>query len=325
MIILLLTVICGFRGLNVGRDTYGYAYNYENQLLDWYEFGFVFIQEQLFKICPNHVFFFTIIAFFTYFFFVKRFYDFKYRGAAFYWCLLLFMATSYTVGFNGVRQWLAVSICFFATRYIYSDDQPKVIPYILLNLVAISIHNSSVFMLVFLAPMIFTKSNDQKVKLLRVFCVFAIGVSIYAGLNFIEGRNYGKLFEAGEYHFGYMSIVKIIVVLLALLQYHSFPNERDSWLVFNEGSVTIPYRGILLIECSYIALASLGYWFGVLSRIAWYLEPFETLFFANLFTKKTNSAYIWGARFLIVIIAIAKFLGNFSVTEMRFPYMFFWQ
>ena len=325
VIVVLLTAICGFRGISVGRDSFGYAYNYEHQILDWYEVGFKCFQQFLFQINHNYTFFFIVTAFLTLFLFIVRFYDFKERGAAFYWSLCLFYATSYYVGFNGMRQWLAVAITFFATRYLYNDEGPKIFPYAVLNLIAISIHNSAVVMLGFLVPIVFTKSKETKIKLLRLFCIVAIGLSVYVGLDLMAGRNYGKLLDVGEYQFGYMSIVKIIVVLLAIIQFRAEKPNESECLRTNTGNVFISYKGMLLIEWLYVGLSSLAYWFDVLSRIAWYLEPFETLFFAHLFTKRKNSAYLLAARVLIIIIAIAKFMGYFSVTEMRFPYRFFWQ
>ena len=119
--------------------------------------------------------------------------------------------------------------------------------------------------------------------------------------------------------------IKLFVVLLVLINLMHDKKNGQQGLISNEGGYKITYGLFIVIECVYILLASLSYWFDVIGRLAWYFEVFETLFFAHQFSKKSNSIYIAIARLLLIVIAITKFKGNFSVIEMRFPFEFFWQ
>lgn len=325
LVIALLTFICGCRGLSVGRDTWGYAYNYEHQVLDWYEAGFTFIQKVLYLINPNATFFFLVMAFFTNYYFIKRFYDFKDRGAGFSWCVLFFAAISFTVGFNGIRQWLAVAICFYATRYIYNDESIKLFKYLFYTIIAISIHFSAIIMFVFLFPLLFGKKRSLKIQALRFLSLLIVLIAAFAVNEMMGQRSYERYLEVGEFHFGMMSIVKAIIILLTILNYRNETYDGDEGLITNHGEIKITYKGMIAIECIFVALSSLSYWFNAFSRIAWYLEPFETLYFAHIFTQKKHTDVIQIIKILILIVMVTKFTGNFSVIEMKFPYLFFWQ
>ncbi len=325
LIILFLTLISGLRKNTVGRDSLGYAENFMLQKLSWYEVGFSFIQSLLYKIWPNYTFFFIAIAFLTNLFFVLRFNDFDKNGSSFIWSIFFFTMTSFSVGFNGMRQWLAVSICFYSTRFLFNDKGPKIFLFFVFLLLAISIHTSSFICLVFLLPIIFAKANNTKLKLLRMISIIALILFFYFGLSLFRTRNYEKLLNPNEFSFGFMSIVKYFVVVLAFISFKIEKTDNKYGLVSNKDGITLTYGSFLLIESVYIALASLSYWFDVLGRIAWFFETFETLFFAHLFSKRTKSVFIISAKILLIVIAFAKFTGNFSVSELRFPYEFFWQ
>ena len=224
-----------------------------------------------------------------------------------------------------MRQWLAVAICFYATRYFFNDNKPKIIPYILLNAIGISIHYSAIAILILLIPVLLSKTKNRKLQVLRSLSVLAIIAGIFLGLYFFKERSYDKLLNPSKFEFGFMVIFKSLVIILIAFNFKLEKSDRNGELFLSKGLINYQYGWVILTECLYVALSSLSYGFEVLGRIAWYFELFETLFFANILSRRTNSLAVWASRFLIIVIIVTKFTGNFSVEEMRSPYLFFWQ
>lgn len=325
LIIILLTIVCGFRSISVGRDSAGYAYNYENQIFDWYEPGFTLLQKGLYHLSGDYSFLFTVIAFFTNLFFIVRLHDFQRDGASFSWCVFFYTAMSFTVGFNGMRQWLAVSLCFFATRYLYNSEKPRLFPFFLYMVIGVSMHYSAAATLVFLIPLIIQKQNNPKVKLIRIASLIIVIAGVFVGAQLFKARNYSPFLVSTGFEFGYMLVAKVLVIIMIILNKERRPRHSNDPSDINIKAVYFSYEWLVITECFYIVLSSLSYGFDVLGRIAWYFEPFETVFFANQYSNRRRTITMLAAKFLIFIIVIAKFIGNFSIIEKRFPYTFFWQ
>ena len=328
LIIIFLTIISGFRSTSVGRDSLGYATNFLNQSLEWYEPAFILLQKILYKIWPNYTFFFTFMAFFTNYFFVMRLNDFDELGAKLHWSIFFFTMTSFSVGFNGMRQWLSVALCFYATRFLFCESGIKLVKYVLFTSVAISFHNSAIISIILVLPVVLNRKRDVKVAIMRVVGLIGFLIIMVNGTEMLEIDRYGNILNSEEanFEFGYMSIVKYFVLIMLIIDRQiQKANGNNVGLISNNGAIKLSYDMFLAVEFLYISLASLSYWFGTIARIAWYFEVFETLIFAHVFTKKSNSAFIGFSRLLLIVIALAKFNGNFSITELRFPYLFFWQ
>lgn len=280
LIIIFLSVICGFRSIEVGLDSAGYARNFLVQDLGWYEIGFTLLQVFLYGIWPNYTFFFTVVGLLTNILFIFRLYDFNKRGALFPWCVLLFTMTSYSVSFNGMRQWLAVSICFFATRYLYNDKKPKLLLFMIFVFFATIMHNSAIVSLVFLLPIVFGHYKGVGAQVAKIISVIIFIVAFFLGNTLMAERRYFRLLYSDSFSLGYMVFLKTIVIIFALINNKIDKNDEMD-LKFYGGRIVLPYFTLVVMECIYVALSSLSYWFNVIGRIAWYFEVFETVFFCS--------------------------------------------
>ncbi len=90
LLILLLTVISGFRGENVGVDTYGYYYIFVKQGVQYgLESGFSYIVKLLMAVTGSPRFLFVLFAFVTQLFFVNGFWNLRpHRLPQPAWCVL---------------------------------------------------------------------------------------------------------------------------------------------------------------------------------------------------------------------------------------------
>lgn len=85
-------------------------------------------------------------------------------------CFFLFASTLYYNYFSMMRQWLAVVIVFWASRFIKTN---KFIPYLLFCIIAAQFHNSAYFMIIIYFIVIGDSWNKKQLIILVAF-VFAL-------------------------------------------------------------------------------------------------------------------------------------------------------
>lgn len=120
ILILVLSILSGFRGYDVGTDTKHYTrifnfiyYGGTSSL----EFGFVYSTEFLMNIFKDVQYLFFIYAFFTNAFIIHRLWDFK-NVASFSFMCFLYIGIFFPESMNILRQYLALAIVFWGTRYL---------------------------------------------------------------------------------------------------------------------------------------------------------------------------------------------------------------
>lgn len=85
-------------------------------------------------------------------------------------CFFLFSSTLYYNYFSMMRQWFAVAIVFWASRFIKTN---KFIPYLLFCIIAAQFHNSAYFMIIIYFIVIGDSWNKKQLIILVAF-VFAL-------------------------------------------------------------------------------------------------------------------------------------------------------
>ena len=83
-------------------------------------------------------------------------------------CMTLFLTTLYYNYFTMMRQWIAVVIIFWASRFI---KKKKIIPYILFCILAAQFHNSAYFMILVYFVVIGKAWGKLQVALLSLFSI----------------------------------------------------------------------------------------------------------------------------------------------------------
>ena len=149
IIIILLTIIAGFRGKNCGIDTALYYDNISNGFPYKWQFreeGFRLIANFFVNTFNNPQLMFIFCAFFTNYFIFIRLWDFKDEANYSFMCFL-YLTIYFTNSMNIMRQYLAVAIIFWATRFL---KEKKVI-FLICLLISYFIHRSSLLAIGYIA------------------------------------------------------------------------------------------------------------------------------------------------------------------------------
>lgn len=123
MAVLLLSLAAGLRAKSVGVDTHNYVLLLQRCATEGYdritkEYLFYYIGTLLYQLSGNVAVPFTAYALLTNGLIFARLWDFRNRcslaAATLFYCLYYYGGTM-----NGVRQYIAIAILFFATRYLF--------------------------------------------------------------------------------------------------------------------------------------------------------------------------------------------------------------
>ncbi len=120
-----MALLSGLRGISVGKDTRSYTDTFEMILhnqrveLSWtgIETSFINLCSILQKINTSPQFLFVLFSFLINGFIIVRFWDFRYV-ASFTWMMIAYYIGFYFMTFNIMRQFCAIAIIFWGTRYI---------------------------------------------------------------------------------------------------------------------------------------------------------------------------------------------------------------
>lgn len=175
---LIYAIVFGCR-YGVGTDFFAYEFIYNRALNgftdipDW-EFGFMFIIKSLAKFRLHSAFFFGVIAFLQ---LMLIFSSVKKDRYVYTYLVFTFMIGCTWLSFsNGLRQILA--FCFFALALAYVDRREWKKHYLLL-LLAISVHTSAYFLLIFY-PILNYKEEwfiNPKLQFVILILAFLVGES----------------------------------------------------------------------------------------------------------------------------------------------------
>ena len=183
LLFLLLVVFVGFRSSDIGTDTLNYIFILDN--FEYYDFSNLepisyYIHYILLKIFNGPVvyfFNFLIFSFFTWLFFLKAINNMKISFGVFFIIIFAQLGFFYDQ-FNIVRQFLALSICFYAF-YFLLDNKFK--QYFLWVAVASLIHYSAIVCLFLFIPKLLIKKFNR----LIIFTFFFLYIIIDYASGFL--------------------------------------------------------------------------------------------------------------------------------------------
>ncbi len=224
----LFIVLIGLRGTTVGSDTPQYAERYDNTLLrvargfENPELGFDIIQfifKQYLGI-QYHGFLF-IIAFFTIgtlFYMIYRYSKDELVSIFIFIMMLMAMYMS------GIRQCTAMSCCFIA--YVMAEKK-KIIPFVILVIIAFFIHNSAIVCLFVYFIWKFRITRLQAFLLLIAsISVFVLRPFIVPIIEILAPVKYEKMDLNDEYAINYL--VLLVAVIMAAFALYAMPVKDES-------------------------------------------------------------------------------------------------
>ncbi|MFB9325050.1 EpsG family protein [Paenibacillus aurantiacus] len=225
---LALALVSGLRS-NIG-DTVYYMHSYATgdhrfaSIGFEGDFGFNYLQALLKTISPDPQLLVFTTAVITNALVVRVLYTYSRQFELSVFC---YLATGmYTVSMNGIRQFLAASIVFLATKYLLAGDWKK---YMLVVLLAATMHNTALILI----PIYFIVRREAWTRmtfaLLAMGVVLAFGFQTVSGFLFsaIEDTHYGAYKDFAE---GGASIFRVIVNCVPLaLVYLGRERMRELW------------------------------------------------------------------------------------------------
>ena len=324
---LLLILQSGLRNVAVGPDTYAYSLKFEDSLsVTWHnvfqnfftvyvggegkDAGYYFIQKLFSTIIPDFQFFLLFIAFvfFYSFFVVVNHYTSTKKEilvAVFLYLSLFYEFFSVT----GCRQVLATAICLFSVKYI---RERKIIPFMLLMLIAFSVHRSS---LIFV-PFYFVSRNTKPGLvyigslvlmpiLITISTQYATELAVLSGtdlyLMYAEGGSAG----ARNFLVFYLAICSFLFAI----QRSVINDNPDDLLIFNA-----VYLALLFIPLTYSSAA--------LMRVVQYYSLFMSTgitFFMRKGLKGRDKLL------LTFFLAVSLVALSYKLINNDIEYKFFWQ
>lgn len=303
--ILLLSLVAGFRSAGVGVDTATYiklfyftnSLNFSNVTKEhlFYYIG-VFLLRLSGKTCVIFLVFALLISALV----LLRLWDFR-ASASLGVAVFLFVLYYFGGAMNGLRQYIAVAIIFYATRYL---EKQRYFSFFVLVLVSVSFHNSAIlacaFPLLYILP-----RREYTVKQSAV--LWAAFVSIPACAVYLLLNYSGYYEDAEEFNFGFMSVVRlgILVAVYVLLR----GNVRKSADLPGGDSVGLESFAFVF------GIALLGYLLGFssmsisyASRVGYYFRIFDLIFYGRIFRSPQISPSLRLAVFLVLLV-----LGMYSL------------
>lgn len=323
-LILLLSFVAGFRSLNVGIDTYGY-YSIIIQLREGYvdkisnvnEQGFLLLSYILMKFSSSYTLSFCVYALITNTFIILRLKDYI-QHISYPCALLVYYMLYYFNTFNTLRQWIAISIVFYFSRYL-NGNKKGLIKYIIAVLLATTMHNSALIA-VAVVPLyfIFKPSTTKYQFIFKVLlsCLALLSITyIYDYFMGIYGDIYTSISSYGAISF--VNIARLIFLILIILYnndgYITIDQNKDT---FNE----LRYETILYFIG--ITLTLMVYFYRYADRIGQYYILYETVVLAYFVKNKRTRTF--AILFTIFLCGYIRY-NSFMVSGYgEIPYIPFW-
>lgn len=212
--IIWLTLYEGLRW-EVGTDWEAYYKNFINQ--DWdghHEIGYIVINYILYFFSGNYTFFLLVLSSFFYgslYFLLRKYSQAPIMSLTIYYCTMLWL-----LGCN--RQLIAMFICLLSLRYVFNH---KLLPYVLMVLLAFSFHSTALFFLP--AYYIINREISDKAMICAAFVFLIIGFSgvinhipLINYAVYLDGNSADKLsfYTQGDiYSYSYVGSLKRLVIL----------------------------------------------------------------------------------------------------------------
>lgn len=328
-IALTLSIIAGLRKESVGIDTMGYVNAIEQicngriQYAYGFEWTFRYICYGISLFIDNPHIFLFIFALITNICIVFRLWDFR-MLSSFKFSVIAYYISFYFMSLNITRQFIALGIVFWATRYLANQKHAKYLVYIL---IASLFHKTALIGITFLFVNVLmwpSLSRKQKNFLLLIFLVSPYILLLINNL----GESYSKYFFDKSISIGIMSITRLVFALTCLLTSKFYRSrEKDLEGVSKDYQLKLAFinKSMNIYYLMGVILTSMGYVWKFVDRISLYWLLYEPVFMGRVIYQKNTKS-----NFLLKIVTIIFYVSIFGVSfvsngQGQLPYFFFWQ
>lgn len=321
LLICFLVFITGFRGYEVGIDTNNYVEMWDSMIIGapvYCEVGFQWLILFLQHFSLNPTILFVTCSIITFGLLVIRLWDFRKIASFTVMVAVLYMLVALP-SMNVMRQFCAVSIVFFSTRYLFQRHYLK---FFLGILIASFLHLSALLGILFVG---FELLEWKRFSILKktIFSILILVGLFISGLAYeFVNSEYGHYFDSENVQPGLLTIALFVFIIFAFAV-----SNLNGKKVGNELSeVKISHFLILVSFISYVAavlLQSLGYYFKYMDRIGILFSIWGIVFWGILFklTKRISLTAFFFVAMLVLVgwPFITILIGN---TLQVLPYSF---
>jgi hypothetical protein len=324
-------LVCALRKETVGTDMLGYKEMYELVgIMPWFDFDFVYYEkgymlltQVLAKLgCSFQMFLVIIYAFifFALYYFIKRYSKDVMLSLLIYICYQFFI-----FNLSGLRQAIASAICLLAFRFLEDKKIRSSIIFILLVLIACSIHRSAA---IFFLVILIVRIKITPVKLCGYLCACFAAVVLRSNVVAFLNSNINSYETISEISLGgnFLLLVGIAAISYFTIYYASKANNGASYVdtsrnvfLFNidRSSVCMIFLAILL----YLLLTGSS-----MLRVVMYVSIFVVILLPNVIRLyDVNIRTILKSAIIVLLLDVLYFeelaINQFNIL----PYYFFWQ
>lgn len=328
VIIITLALLAGLRDKTVGIDTMNYWKHFNNWkagegggIVFEYEPGLYLLAKLILLISGNVQLVFIVVSFVVNFLIVKRLWQLK-ESISFPFAVFTYSAIFYIMTFSGLRQWLAISIVFYATAYLFKKEY---ISFFLFVIIGAIFHNSALLALLYLPlDLIFRDMSDAKqnkqfktIIIISPLIILLIVLFVFNKSEILVKYLYLFNEEYRRFDIGFAFLVKLFMVFLAIALIKNIDDEFYNSEYFKK---------IILFYSFGLLLSFPGYFYKNLTRISWYFMIYETVFFGIIVNTKEVGSVGNIFKFLTFIIISYTFFVELNGSSYgHVPYIPFWK
>ena len=316
-IIVILSMVAGFRHYSVGVDTEPYMLSIENfykihkivSPYNTFAIGYGYFTVFIYNIYHNYNFLLLIEAFIINTLIVLRFWDFR-KSSSFTFMIFSYLLIIYLKTFNLNVQYIALAIVFYATKFV---EDKKYIKFFICIGISSLIHKSALIGLIYFVIKWFDFKHMTKNELLTKVFTIVIGsiLIIYAYNNLYA--SYSK-YLSRESSIGFMCFAQLLIYVITIFLYKHKLKENS------EGK----FKLVAIYYLIGIILSFSSYYISNAGRIAFYFMIFEPVFYGMILKDKKNDKL-----FNFILICWIIFYSIYVIVDGNsnagyLPYSFFW-
>lgn len=334
IIVILLTLLAGFRHESVGIDTPHYV-ELLSQLRDGFkdhlnnidEKGFLALSYVIVNITKGYTWLLTVFSFIINFFVIKRLFDEK-DNISLPWAMYIFMCQYYFMTFNTIRQWIAIAIIFYFSKYVGKGLKGNM-GFVLAVAVATLFHKTALLAIALvIVYYVFRKSKSLGASFAKMGIVIVAPVAAIVLLDYMQ-KHYGAIY-AGVQTTGDVSIVTLArLALLGFLMVFSFFDEPYSLLNFDpdisleekaQAKQHVRFNSAIMLLG--IACTMMIFFYKYADRLALYFMVYELIVLPYYVKNSRVKGFI--KVFVILLFGYLRFMSFRANGYGEMPYLPFW-
>ena len=307
--IIILSLIAGLRGKNVGIDTQYYYDAFVNDFPKSWQFteeGFRSITRILLSIFENPNIIMIIYAFITNFLILIRLWDFR-KKCNYTNMIILYICIYFLSTMNIMRQFISIAILFYASRFL---EKKKYFSFSIVVILVSTIHKASLLALLITFIYIWDGLTSRKkvllfipiVLIIAVVCVNVINIEMNHITNYFNMDNSLKNLNIPYLYriFAFFASIYLSGI------YKTFKRKKDykenQELISCEDSSE--FSAITKIYFFGLLFASMGMFYTNMTRIGLFYLIYELLYWGYLTKNYNNSKMNWK---IILVYALYVF------------------